>query len=570
MSSSSSSSSATNQTNHALKYLETWVGNTSNTNTNTNTNTNSTNQQQRSTALHQQVKVQVPSTSNAASEMIQVTGSSYLLPTIRLPRSMTSSTALNSQLESFFDENNRYTSNAIRAMLKPKAVQSTKTDVSAKNDDGNTDNSSNKSKKKYISWRVPIILDLKAFQHDGSPHYKAPPQNLLHKCVQVLGEWGIEVIGVCNVQQDGNRDISIVEQVIELGLPVLMSKVGRTLGGTLNKNGNHNNIHTMSANDTSIGIEELVQIVTKHVESMTIPSLSNARESMTIPSLSNASDGEDGDGMQSVSNNDGIVQEHECDMNMNVHVTKDHIEKMSFRDLQKECKKYNLGARGSANVLEERLLKHHNLTKSSDTTVETMQVPNTVNNSECVGDNNSDNNNDNNNNVSECGSTHIKSPPAAKVYKGNVRSGQQITTDEVSSTDYKHTRHQVFFCLFCVCLSIHSTKTSLSLLLLLLYHKPNQSLIIIGNVSSGGELMSDHDIYIYGALRGRALAGLSQEAESKMDSKIFASKFDPELVCIGNQFTTVDSVQDLGLGQNDEGAMVSFDEDIGELKFTKF
>lgn len=68
--------------------------------------------------------------------------------------------------------------------------------------------------------------------------------------------------------------------------------------------------------------------------------------------------------------------------------------------------------------------------------------------------------------------------------------------------------------------------------------------------------MSDHDIYVYGTLRGRALVGLSakynsddydddndvtkEKKASMQHTKIFASRFDAELVCIGSYFTTID------------------------------
>ena len=48
-----------------------------------------------------------------------------------------------------------------------------------------------------------------------------------------------------------------------------------------------------------------------------------------------------------------------------------------------------------------------------------------------------------------------------RVYEGHVRSGQQVSSNE------------------------------------------NGSLIIIGNVSSGGEVVADGDIHVYGKLRGR-------------------------------------------------------------------
>ena len=86
----------------------------------------------------------------------------------------------------------------------------------------------------------------------------------------------------------------------------------------------------------------------------------------------------------------------------------------------------------------------------------------------------------------------------------------------------------------------------------------NQSLIIIGSVNSGGEVMSDRDIFVFGKLRGRALAGLaSSEGDETTSARIFATSFDAELICIGDTFTTVDSVTELGLDRPGEAAMVT-------------
>ncbi|GMI08952.1 hypothetical protein TrLO_g4724 [Triparma laevis f. longispina] len=107
-------------------------------------------------------------------------------------------------------------------------------------------------------------------------------------------------------------------------------------------------------------------------------------------------------------------------------------------------------------------------------------------------------------------------PQAAetKIYEGHVRSGQQVSSNE------------------------------------------NGNLIILGNVSSGGEVVSDGDIHIYGKLRGRALAGLAGAG-----GRIFASGFDPELICIDGVFTTVESARD-------EPTMALLGKD-GELEFKK-
>jgi septum formation inhibitor MinC len=141
----------------------------------------------------------------------------------------------------------------------------------------------------------------------------------------------------------------------------------------------------------------------------------------------------------------------------------------------------------------------------------------------------------------------LPSPPRfATVYHGNVRSGQLVASER------------------------------------------NQSVIIIGSVNSGGEVLSDGDVFIFGRLKGRAMAGLGAGgAQSKIEpidgddegnshskkeitlsARIFASHFDPELICIGDAFTTVDNVTDFGLNKAGEAAMVSLDEE-GQLAFER-
>lgn len=102
-------------------------------------------------------------------------------------------------------------------------------------------------------------------------------------------------------------------------------------------------------------------------------------------------------------------------------------------------------------------------------------------------------------------------PHNSFVYYGSVRSGQQVAADK------------------------------------------GQALVIIGSVNSGGEVLSDGDIYVFGKLRGRALAGLA----CVQDAKIITTSFDPELICIGDTFTTVDNVTQLGLNRPDVAAMVT-------------
>lgn len=148
----------------------------------------------------------------------------------------------------------------------------------------------------------------------------------------------------------------------------------------------------------------------------------------------------------------------------------------------------------------------------------------------------------------------VASKSATKVHKGSVRSGQTVSTDE-----------------------------------------PNQSLIVLGSVNPGGEILSEGDIYVFGKLKGRVLAGLGvkrsydfyesvgdedepsatmadnteiRKTSVRPGNKIIATSFDPELVCIGDNFTTVDDVNELGL-DGVGPAMVTLDDESGELVFER-
>jgi septum formation inhibitor MinC len=140
---------------------------------------------------------------------------------------------------------------------------------------------------------------------------------------------------------------------------------------------------------------------------------------------------------------------------------------------------------------------------------------------------------------------NVESYPSTKVYKGSIRSGQLVTSDY-----------------------------------------PNQSLVIIGSVNPGGEVWSEGDVFVFGKLRGRVLAGLRNvdsadrhkidtepttqvPPSAKGKAQVFATSFDPELICIGDTFTTIEDVSKLGLDGG--GPAVAFlDEVTGELTFEMF
>ncbi|MBK4775426.1 septum site-determining protein MinC [Candidatus Pantoea edessiphila] len=66
----------------------------------------------------------------------------------------------------------------------------------------------------------------------------------------------------------------------------------------------------------------------------------------------------------------------------------------------------------------------------------------------------------------------------------------------------------------------------------------NADLVIVGNVSTGAELISDGNIHIYGIMRGRALAG----ANGDHNCYIFCSNLDAELVSIAGKYWVMDQI----------------------------
>ncbi|MEL0638456.1 MULTISPECIES: septum site-determining protein MinC [Marinomonas] len=64
-------------------------------------------------------------------------------------------------------------------------------------------------------------------------------------------------------------------------------------------------------------------------------------------------------------------------------------------------------------------------------------------------------------------------------------------------------------------------------------------LIILTQVSAGAEVLADGNIHVYGALRGRALAGVKGDVEAR----IFCKSMEAELVSIAGNFMLTDALQ---------------------------
>ena len=63
--------------------------------------------------------------------------------------------------------------------------------------------------------------------------------------------------------------------------------------------------------------------------------------------------------------------------------------------------------------------------------------------------------------------------------------------------------------------------------------------VVLGSVGSGAEIVASGSIHIYGALRGRALAG----ANGNTKARIFCRKIEAELLAIGGYYRTIDDIE---------------------------
>ncbi|MDB5570663.1 MAG: minC [Hyphomicrobiales bacterium] len=69
---------------------------------------------------------------------------------------------------------------------------------------------------------------------------------------------------------------------------------------------------------------------------------------------------------------------------------------------------------------------------------------------------------------------------------------------------------------------------------------PDGDVIVVGSVSSGAEIIAAGSIHIYGALRGRAMAGAYGDGAAR----IFCRQLDPELIAINGLYKTADQIDE--------------------------
>ncbi len=84
-------------------------------------------------------------------------------------------------------------------------------------------------------------------------------------------------------------------------------------------------------------------------------------------------------------------------------------------------------------------------------------------------------------------------------------------------------------------------------------------LVVLSSVNAGAEVLAKGNIHIYGALRGRALAGI----EGDESACIFSQQFNPELVAVAGDYMVNESLdskvinQSLMISRNSEGLVFS-------------
>ncbi|MFZ6764542.1 septum site-determining protein MinC [Pseudoroseomonas sp. WGS1072] len=70
-------------------------------------------------------------------------------------------------------------------------------------------------------------------------------------------------------------------------------------------------------------------------------------------------------------------------------------------------------------------------------------------------------------------------------------------------------------------------------------------LIVNGTVNPGAEVIADGNVHVYGALRGRAIAG----GADNTDARVFALNFEPELVSIAGYYAVREGLTDAPIGK---------------------
>jgi septum site-determining protein MinC len=76
-------------------------------------------------------------------------------------------------------------------------------------------------------------------------------------------------------------------------------------------------------------------------------------------------------------------------------------------------------------------------------------------------------------------------------------------------------------------------------------YTPDGDVIILGAVSAGAEVIADGNIHVYGVLRGRALAGVKGDIETR----IFCQSLEAELISIAGRYRVSEQISPADRGK---------------------
>jgi len=72
------------------------------------------------------------------------------------------------------------------------------------------------------------------------------------------------------------------------------------------------------------------------------------------------------------------------------------------------------------------------------------------------------------------------------------------------------------------------------------FYAQDADLIVLTNVAEGAEVLADGHVHVYGALRGRALAGVRGDKSAR----VFCQSLEAELVSVGGVFMLSDELRE--------------------------
>jgi septum site-determining protein MinC len=398
----------------------------------------------------------------ARAAMVQgpliLSGTSYLLPTLRLER--------------------HETPESLTKRLEQAAPTTTQSELS-----------NSRSQK----WRFPIVLDATALAPDGSPHYQPPPPGSLTAMIDILSSFGMHIIGINKLSSQ-----PLSEEAAQVGIPSIWAP--RRAGV-----------------DPKFDLSQLLQVLQEKRGKQHLPEpnltgkASDAGSSETFdkkkqeqPSLSEATPA----ALEAIS----LGENSKHILELRADLSDGECPSMALKP--SSALKSEQGRPTQANATSEPSVvadntSYDNKAIQTDIEMQNVSIP------------------------------PIEFTSSSTVYHGSVRSGQQVLAAK------------------------------------------GKSLVILGSVNSGGEVLSDGDIFVFGRLRGRAFAGLGITGPDAMEcttspARIVATSFDAELVAVGDTFTTIDRVEDLPSDSDTslkagQAIMVTLEEgdtDTSSMKFS--